>query len=222
MSLKRIAPVVALFIITTMPVAATTTVITTNAADWLSKIQVTTTLNFEGIAAPGGTAYYSADPFTIGGVTFQATPGTGTLAGIVDPGYEPVFYDWGSGAVLNFDYGNPNSLTATLPAGTYGLAFDMMTFGPYAANFLITVVHSGGSSVSAAFPTNDYPVRAFIGAYSDEAIASIEVSTSTLGANIDNFQFGTQAGAAVPEPASLLLLGTGLAGIGLAVWRRRM
>ncbi len=215
MTYKRIALAISLFVVMIMPAYASSVIFTDNLTVWLSSVQGITTLDFEGIAPTGSFVGYGTNPFVIGGVTFQASS-PGTQAFVVDPGYEPTFYDWGSGALLNFDYGAPNSLTATLPAGTYGVGFDVMTFGPYAGIVSVEVSGAWGTA-SASLPTLNYPNRAFVGVISTDPISSILFSASTQGVNIDNFRFGT----AVPEPASLLLLGTGLGTLVLAAWRRK-
>lgn len=50
-------------------------------------------------------------------------------------------------------------------------------------------------------------------------IASIEISSSFVA--IDDVQFGGLGTSTTPEPASVLLFGTGLLGIVLVAWRRR-
>jgi hypothetical protein len=60
----------------------------------------------------------------------------------------------------------------------------------------------------------DYPNRAFFGIISTDPITSLQITSEGL-LNLDNFAFGT---AAIPEPASLLLFGVGLAGLKARRW----
>jgi len=75
----------------------------------------------------------------------------------------------------------------------------------------------GGVSLNTN--NNDYADQ-FLGLYSDTPFRRVEVLYTNASASlaIDDFSIGT---ASVPEPSSILLMGIGLAGLGLARRRKR-
>jgi hypothetical protein len=192
---------------------ADTVVFTTRAAFTAASTNLTT-IDFEGIAPINSVANFSS-PLTLQGVTFSGST-TGAIS-VLDSGFFPPLFQFNSGAVL----GGFAFIEVTLPTGITALGADIMTTNPDGQSF--DVVLSTGQVFSVTTPFR--PERGFFGLTSDVAIASIRFTVAPGPIRgiplMDNFTSGQAQTAPVPEPSTLILLGTGLAGIAAQVKRRR-
>jgi hypothetical protein len=83
------------------------------------------------------------------------------------------------------------------------------------AQYRVTITDASGDH-QFVVSTTDYNSFAFAGFTSDSNITSIKIaSLGAVGGQpyLDNFRFTAQAPAATPEPATLMLFGTGLVGL---------
>lgn len=195
---------------TAMPANASYITFTDRSA-FLAATSSTTNITFEGLAPANGFTLFDSG-LTQSGVTFT---GSSNYLFVVDPGYEPFYYDWGSGQVLHNE--PAGAIHVALPAGVYAVGSDISSILDYAAQFTVTL----DDNSTFTFSSDNYPDRAFAGIISTSGfITSIDFAAGNAYTQLDNFVFATAA-VAVPVPAGIVMSSIGVIGIGSFAWLRR-
>jgi hypothetical protein len=167
---------------------------------------------------PAGTA----SPFTSGGATFSDAEGAGVLNTLVGLGHS--FWFGSAGSPPNF-YGTLIDYSVSLPRDENAFGFLMACFGcdpvPNDSRFSWTlrsatgVVVGSGSAIVDLSPASEGAPR-FLGVTSPVSFRSIEITKRQvdnpgggLAYVIDDFRFAQ----AIPEPSSLVLIGSAFAAL---------
>lgn len=165
--------------------------------------------------------------FSFTGTGAPACPacGVGVAAGSnfgLAPGEQALFVN-ASGADFNVD-----TLLITPQTATRAIGFDIKSSngtqlpGVSAGAYRITVTLANGDTYTTEVTNTSYSTFSFIGFSSaDVDIASVAIAALSGGQPlIDNVTYSATA-EPVPEPATMVLLGTGLAGVASFVRKRR-
>ncbi len=188
-------------------------VIYTTRSDFDAATGAQTTIDFEGIAAPGGFVSHGTGPLTLSGVTFTSNQSMFVL----DTAYYG--YPYSKGSFLNSDYSvtGTNTLTASLPF-VHGVGFDLGGLFDLGGTNTFVITLSNGFTASFPLPSTvsvEDGALSFIGLISSTPLTSIQIDMPDAPKYnaINNFTIAVTA-AAVPEPGALALLGVSLVGFG--------
>ena len=215
-SMSRRALVVLCLLAASSSQAKASLITFTDRTAFLAAADITTSIDFEGLAPADSFTFFPSPPgLTTGGANFSST--TDNLF-VIDPGFNSPDFFWSSGDYLIDNDFSTSALVVSLAPG-------VTAFG--AESLVIRVWRHHNRSRGrrhADIGSPGQPNFAFVGFISDQDILSLAFSKSGDSVVLDNVAFGQtgQTGeTAVPEPASLTLLGLGLAGMGARRWRQR-
>jgi hypothetical protein len=193
------------------------TVNNANAAGYGSSVTVAgfpVTFNFTGPAGANN------------GVGVIAGNGTGVGQNGIASGNNALAVNVTSGNSFNV-----NTLNITFDPGSHvnSFGFDIKASngtqapGASAGAYTVTVTDVNNTTYTFTTPNPSFTTFSFYGVNDIPAdIASISISALSGGQpDIDNFRFTSQAAAETPEPATMLLFGTGLAGMASLARKRR-
>jgi hypothetical protein len=233
--LSKLALAAAAFFALSLAAANRTNAIPLIVAD-ASGLGTTTTIDFQ--SQPHNTGSYVTS-LTVAPVAFtyvgggssnngvQVLQGTGT--GVGGNGFDST----NNAMFVNSSAGlGVDTLQITFAPGTAVNAFgfdikpsnhptiDPLSLTP--TGYRVTIVDDSGTNQFVVTPT-DYNSFSFAG-FTGSNITSISIATldATFGQPyIDNFRYTAQAPASTPEPATMILFGTGLAGVASFARKRR-
>jgi len=175
-----------------------------------------TTIDFEGLAPRAGSADFA--DLSLSGVDFGRST-------VLDPGAATYIAAWGTGAMLmRFDLLVPATTTFSAPVNAFGFDYGASACilvgpcGPAQSGRpgQVTLVLSSGDVVVSSAPM---PPLQFIGVISSVPVTSFTAAILPSFSIVDNFSLASSTSSPVPEPASLVLLATGV--VGALVRRRR-
>ena len=202
-----------------------------SASAWTGAVSSPSTVNFNGFTGfnvisegtsytEGGVNFALSSPSPVGAIFGLGPSAGGFAAGIF---YGSGYLQWQNNSSATPPL--PNTLEVTLPSAAHAIGFDYAEVRGKNTD-VFTIVAEGQTFME---PTSSSGAL-FFGLTDTNTFTSFTItdlnSNSPAGLalavfpTIDNVSFATSL-AAVPEPCSLLLLGTGLLSLGLARRRRR-
>jgi len=208
-----VAAIVTFVVATGVSQASASTIVYSTRAAFDAGTTGTSTVDFNGIAAPGGFVGYGGGPAVFSGITVT---GDGAMF-VIDPAYYG--FSYAGGGFLNSDFaGATNTLHFVLPSMVTAIGFDFGGLFGGPVTFQIMLGNGDAFSASSAGSTASGTLG-FVGFGSTVGFTYFDVvmPDSPFYNAIDNLT----TGQAVPEPASMTLIATGLAGLVARRLRRR-
>ena len=188
------------------------------------------TVDFNSAAANAG---YSGS-LTFAGVQFNYTGPTATCAGCGVGVVNGVNFGTTNNALFNNSAAvgpGTSTLSINLPTGVRAFGFDFKGsngtqvpgVSPASYTLTITFADPAVGTLTTTITNPSFTTFSFYGFTADADILSIAIASNSGGQPLlDNVTFSSAAATETPEPATMILFGTGLAGVASLARKRRL